>query len=459
MGKRILVLGGGGREHALVWRLARDRSVEELFAWPGNPGIASLAVIADIASGSGPEAIAGWAEQNRIDLVVVGPEKYLFDGVADKLLERGVPVFGPSRRAARLEESKSFAKKLMARCGVPTASHRVFTSVADAVRVVGDVSRLPVVIKADGPAAGKGVVVAETVGEALRAVKELFPLGGRVLVEDYLVGEEASVFALTDGRSCILLPAAHDHKRAWEGGLGPNTGGMGAVAPTPRVTAEMLVEVRRCIIEPVLRGLEEEGTPFVGALYAGLMMTAVGPYVLEFNARMGDPETQAVLPLLEGDLAEVLYLCATGSLASLASRFAAARFAEGPQGGEGGLDLQKGLWRTGDRAAATIVIASGGYPGPYQTGKRIFGLEEAEATGAIIFHAGTKSLADEEAQKGAGGDSDGGVGGVVTDGGRVLSVTAVAPDIEQALDRAYMAADLIRFDGRYFRRDIGRAKA
>ncbi len=433
MGRRILILGGGGREHALAWRMARDQSAGELFAWPGNPGISRFAMRADLPVGSGPEEIAGWAERRKIDLVVIGPERFLFDGVADKLRERGAPVFGPSRRAARVEESKSFAKELMARCHVPTAGHLVFTSIEEARRYV-DVARLPVVVKADGPAAGKGVVIADTAAEALRAVEEFFALGGRVVIEDFLEGEEASIFALTDGLTCLLLPAAHDHKRAWEGGLGPNTGGMGAVAPSSRVTEGMLDRVRKSIINPVLGTLAAEGTPFVGTLYVGLMITEAGPFVLEFNARLGDPETQAVLPLLEGDFAEVIHACATGSLAELNL--------ESPRAKRANLHFSEGRWSAEGRVAATVVLASNGYPGAFQTGKPISGLEEAEAAGAIVFHAGTRNSRQ-----------------IVTSGGRVLDVTAVASSLEEALRQAYGAAELIRFEGKYFRRDIGRAFA
>lgn len=414
---RILVVGGGGREHAIVWKLAQSPQVEKIYCAPGNPGIAALAQCVDIAADDVP-ALTTWAREQRPDLTVVGPEKPLALGLADALHDVGLAVFGPSRAAAALESSKAFAKQLMRRCGIPTAAFRTFDDAAAALAYVRE-APAPLVVKADGLAAGKGVVVAMTRQEAEHAVRAIMEervfgaAGGRVVVEEYLSGEEASVLAFCDGETVVPMLAAQDHKRVDDGDRGPNTGGMGAYAPAPVVTPAIAQQVQEKILLPAVRAMQETGRPYRGVLYAGLMITEAGPRVIEFNVRFGDPETQAVLPLLDGDLAQIMLSCATGRLDPAAVR-----------------------WRAG--SAACVVMTSRGYPGRYDTGVPITGLDAATATGALVFHAGT-------AQRG---------GQVVTAGGRVLGVTAVAPDIAAAVQAAYRGVGCIHFDGAHFRRDI-----
>lgn len=417
---RVLVVGGGGREHALVWKLGQSRRVDALYCLPGNAGIARLARCVpgdpeDVA------AVAAFAEREGIGLTVVGPEAPLVAGLADELARRGLGCFGPTAAAAALEGSKAFAKDLMARHGIPTAAYRVFDAPAparDYIRSLGG----PVVVKADGLAAGKGVVVARGPEEALRAVDEAMVSGAfgaagrRIVVEEFLEGEEVSVLALTDGERVIPLASAQDHKRALDGDRGPNTGGMGAYSPAPVYTPELARRVEAEILLPTVRALAAEGRPYRGVLYAGLMVTAAGPKVLEFNCRFGDPETQAILPRLESDLLEVLEAAAAGDL--------------------GGVTLR---WRPG--AAVCVVMASGGYPGRYEKGHPISGLDEAEALeDVIVFHAGTAARDGE----------------VVTAGGRVLGVTALGPSTAAAVSRAYEAVGRIRFAGAHYRRDIAR---
>lgn len=414
---RILVVGGGGREHALVWKLAQSRQVEKIYCAPGNPGIAALAECVDIAADDVPGLVA-WARRQRPDLTVVGPEQPLALGVADALVDADLAVFGPSQAAAELESSKAFAKQFMARHGIPTAAFRVFADAASALAYVRQ-APAPLVVKADGLAAGKGVVVAATRDDAAAAVRAIMQdqqfgaAGARVVIEECLTGEEASVLAFCDGTTVVPMVAAQDHKRAFDGDRGPNTGGMGAYAPAPVVTPVLARQVREQILAPVVRALRQEGRPYRGVLYAGLMITAAGPRVIEFNVRFGDPETQAVLPLLDGDLAQIMLACAAGRLDPAAVR-----------------------WHDG--SAACVVMASRGYPGAHDTGKPITGLEAAAAAGALVFHAGT-------ARRG---------GQVVTAGGRVLGVTAVAPDIAAAVRAAYRGVAAIHFDGAQFRRDI-----
>ncbi len=418
---KVLVVGSGGREHTLVWKLRQSPRVKEIFAAPGNGGMHSQATCVAIASDD-IAGLAGLAEKESIDLTVVGPEAPLALGISDEFERRGLKVFGPSARAAELESSKVFSKELMTKYGIPTAEGAVFDDPEPAreeVRRRG----APLVVKADGLAAGKGVIVAGTVEEALAAVDDIMvkkafgDAGRRVIVEECLKGEEVSIVAFTDGTTVLPLLAAQDHKAVYDGDRGPNTGGMGAYAPAPLVTGELAEQVKREVLIPTVEGMAAEGRPYRGMLYAGLMMTAAGPRVLEYNVRFGDPETQPTLALLESDLLDPVLACV-----------------------EGGLDGVELRWSEG--AAVCVVVASGGYPGKYEKGKRIEGLAEADGrSGAMVFHAGT--ALDGE-------------GNCVTAGGRVLGVTAVGSHIVDAIDRAYEAVGRIQFDGMYFRRDIGK---
>ena len=418
MGRHVLVIGGGGREHALAWRLARSPSVDAVATAPGNPGTADLGPRHDVATDD-PGAVAALAEKVGADLVVVGPEAPLVAGVADELTRRGIPVFGPSSGAARIEGSKSFAKEIMAAAGAPTARYGSFTSAADAKEALADY-RPPYVVKADGLAAGKGVTICDTEAEARAAiddalVREVFGSAGeRVVLEEFLDGPEASVFAVADGSDVVLLSPAQDFKRALDGDEGPNTGGMGAYTPVPGFGFAEADALRETIFRPVLAELADRGTPYRGLLYAGLVLTADGPKLLEFNCRFGDPETQVVVPRLASDLADLLAAAATGTVADVEVR-----------------------WH--DAAFVTVVLASGGYPGHYDVGLPIAGVDEAASReGVTVFHAGTR-IED---------------GALVTGGGRVLGVTARGADVAAARERAYAAADLIRFAGVHRRSDI-----
>lgn len=418
MGMRIMVVGGGGREHALLWRLSQSPRTASLVCAPGNGGTADLAENLPVRA-TDIDGIVRAAGDRRVDLVIVGPEEPLALGLADSLRDAGIAAFGPSRQAAGIESSKAWAKKVMIAAGVPTARSIVVTDHLAAVVALADFG-LPVVIKADGLAAGKGVVVAQTRDEA-RLVLNAFladgalgAAGRTVVIEECLVGPEVSLFGLTDGESVVALPPACDHKRAFDGDRGPNTGGMGAYAPTRLLDAAMIETVTRTILEPVVREMAARGAAMNGVLYAGLMLTADGPKVLEFNARFGDPETQVVLPLLDADLAELCAAVAHGRLGTIPS-----------PGASGG-------------AAVSVVLASGGYPGPYRSGLPIRGLD-AMPSDVLVFHAGTKRDAS---------------GGVVTVGGRVLSVVGRGPDLATARAAAYDGAERITFDDRQFRTDI-----
>jgi phosphoribosylamine--glycine ligase len=418
----ILVIGGGGREHALAWVLSRERGVSAVVCTPGNPGIASIArcVPGDV---SDPAALLRIAARERIDLTVVGPELPLSRGVVDAFAAEGRPIVGPTRAAAALEWSKSFAKDFMARHRVPTARFRVCDSPADAIAAVrrGEFG-YPLVVKADGLAAGKGVLIVEDAAAAAAAIETVMvtrafgSAGERVVLEEFLTGEEASYFVLADGVDFVPLASAQDHKRIFDGDRGPNTGGMGAFAPAPRVTAEVEARVLDTIVRPVLEGMHAEGHPFRGFLYVGLMLTAEHPKVIEFNVRFGDPEAQVVLPMLDEDLSSLLAAAARGSLPSRRARFR-------PQPHVG------------------VVLAAGGYPEAPESGKVIAGLDAAAAVpDALVFHAGTSRR-----------DGD-----VVTSGGRVLTVVGRGATHRDAIDVAYRAASHIRFEGMQFRRDIGR---
>lgn len=418
---KILVIGSGAREHAMVWKLSRERDVGEIVCTPGNPGIAAIArcLAADVTK---PAELLAVASREAVDLTVVGPEIPLSLGVADLFAAKGRAIVGPTRAAAQLESSKAFAKDFMARHGVPTARFRVCGSAEDALAAVASGEfGYPVVLKADGLAAGKGVVIAEdkeSADAAIHAamVERRFGVAGeQIVLEEFLVGEEASYFVLADGTACVQLSSAQDHKRIFDGDRGPNTGGMGAFAPSVLLGPEVERRVLDQIVLPVLRGMESEGHPFRGFLYVGLMLTDDGPRVVEFNVRFGDPEAQVVLPMLDEDLSWLLAAAATDALPSRAARFR-------------------------DEPHVGIVLASGGYPESSESGKVITGVPEAShVPGALVFHAGTRRRD----------------GQLVTSGGRVLTVVGRGATYRAAIDAAYQAAAHIAFDGMQLRRDIG----
>ena len=419
---QILVVGAGAREHALAWKLARDPGVSRVHCSPGNAGIAAVADLAAAGAGA-PADFLALAEAIDAGLTVVGPEAALTDGIADLFEARGRLLLGPSREAARLESSKAFAKAFMARHGVPTAACEICDSVEAAHEVLRSARfGWPVVLKADGLAAGKGVIVAEdplAASLALRALmvdRRFGPAGDRIVIEECMRGPEVSVFALTDGRRAVILPTAQDHKRAYDGDQGPNTGGMGAFAPSPLVDEALLDRIRDTIVMPVVEGMRAEGREFRGFLYAGLMLTVDGPKVVEFNVRLGDPEAQVVVPMIDSELAPLLAAAAAGRL---------------------GQDT----CRVRDWPRVGVVLASGGYPDAFEKGKPIAGLESAESVpGVLVFHAGT---ARREGQ-------------VVTSGGRVLTVVGEGQDFRQATSRAYEGASRIHFEGMRMRKDIGK---
>ena len=410
----ILVIGSGGREHALYWKLSESPQTEQIYAIPGNPGMGASAEIAldDHA------AILRFVKEHEIGLVVVGPEVPLMNGLVDELEAAGIRTFGPRANAAEIEGSKSFAKDLMKKYGIPTARYEVFTA-AEPARAYIRQEGAPIVVKADGLAAGKGVIVAMTEQEALDAVDAIMEdhsfgdAGARVVIEEFMEGEEASLLAFTDGTMIRPMISAQDHKRAYDGDRGPNTGGMGTYAPAPVMTPEMTERAVEEILKPTIAAMAKEGRVYRGCLYLGLMVTADGPKVVEFNARFGDPETQVVLPLLDSDLVAIMCACADGTLADVPIR-----------------------WKDG--AAVCVVLASGGYPGHYDKGQEIHGLADAEAMGALVFHAGT-AMKD---------------GKLVTNGGRVLGVVGRGADISSAVDAAYAAATKISFKDAYYRKDI-----
>lgn len=415
---RVLVVGSGGREHALAWKLAQSPSVSELLIAPGNPGTASVGQNVQVQADD-VQGMVRLARERRVDLTVIGPEAPLAAGLADALGEAGLTAFGPSRAAAAVETSKVFAKEFMARHGIPTAAFRAFSDYEQARAYVRSLSSPPV-IKADGLAAGKGVIVCDSTDEALQALRatmvegEFGEAGRRVVVEERLHGQEVSLLTFTDGERAAALLPAQDHKPIYDGDRGPNTGGMGAFAPAGILTPELREEALRRVIQPAVAGLQAEGRPYRGVLYAGLILTEDSLKVLEFNCRFGDPEAQALLPLLNADLAELCLQSAWGQL-----------------------DPTAISWHPG--ACVCVVMASGGYPGPYETGYPIDGIEEAERRGCLVFHAGT-------------GMRD---GRLVTAGGRVLGVTATRPDLNAAIATAYEGVEAICFQDAYYRTDIG----
>jgi phosphoribosylamine---glycine ligase len=418
----LLILGAGGREHALAWRLAQDPGATSIVCAPGNPGMRNVASIEPLA-GDDPDSAAALATDVGADLTIVGPEMPLSRGVVDRFSSAGLAILGPTQAAAALETSKTFAKAFMARHGVPTAAYHVSESAEDAVAFLtsGEFG-FPVVLKADGLAAGKGVVVAPDAATAHAAVTSIMrerrfgAAGDQVVIEQWLEGAELSYFVLSDGERVVPLGSAEDHKRVYDGDAGPNTGGMGAFAPSPRCDAALERRILDEIVAPVIAGMRAEGHPYRGFLYCGLMLTPAGAKVIEFNVRFGDPEAQVVLPLIEGDLTRILAGAAAGDLRSHSVRLAAA-------------------------CTVGVVLASGGYPDAYQTGKPIEGLEQAGSIpGITLFHAGT-ALGED--------------GRLVTAGGRVMTVVARGHDYAEAMSRAYQAVDCIRFEGMHVRRDIG----
>lgn len=414
---RVLVIGSGGREHALCWKLAESSRVEKIYCAPGNPGISSYAecVGLDISDN---DAVYRFAAEQKIGFAVIGPELPLVNGMADYLSERGIKVFGPSKAAAQIEGSKTFAKDLMRKYNIPTAAYETFTDAAAAKAYIRQ-QGAPIVVKADGLAAGKGVIVAMTEAEAMAAIDMIMQeqafgsAGEQVVIEEFMQGEEASLLAFTDGFTVVPMVAAQDHKRVFDNDQGPNTGGMGAYAPAPVVTAEIREQVAREILQPAVDAMRQEGHIYRGCLYAGLMITDKGPKVVEFNARFGDPETQVVLPLLGSDLLTVMEACIDGTLVETEIR-----------------------WK--NQAAVCVVVAAGGYPGTYRKGDIIEGIENAERLGVLVFHAGTARVN----------------GQVAVNGGRVLAVTAIAADVSAAVRKVYGALPEIRFEGMHYRKDI-----
>lgn len=415
----ILIVGSGGREHALAWTLGRSPLAGTLYIAPGNAGTAQCGNNVAIDS-SDVASLIDFARANEIDLTVVGPEAPLAAGIVDRFHAEGLRVFGPSRAAAQLETSKAFAKTFMRDTGIPSAESMAFSDYDAALAAVRD-APWPVVIKASGLAAGKGVVVCDDVHQAEAALHQMMverafgDAADVVLIEERLTGPELSLLAVTDGQTVVPLLPARDHKRIFEADQGPNTGGMGAYAPPPDIDSALVRDVLTTVLEPVVAGMAEWGTPYVGVLYAGLMLTPTGPKVLEFNCRFGDPETQAILPLLESDLLQTILACTEGHLSEDMVRF-----------------------RPG--ACTTVVMAAPGYPGSYPKGLAITGLDAAAAEGALVFHAGTAVDGDQ----------------IVTDGGRVLAVSGRGADVATAAAQAYAGVDQIQFEGAYYRRDIGR---
>lgn len=416
---KVLVIGGGGREHAVCKKLSESKDVTQILCAPGNAGIAQVARCIPKVKATDVEGIVALAKKEKVDFVCVTPDDPLALGCVDRLEEEGIPAFGPTAYAAQMEASKIFSKNLMRKYGIPTAKCEIFTEMDKALAYL-DTQKAPIVVKADGLALGKGVVVAATIEEAKNAVIEMMEggkfgkSGARVLIEECMVGREVTVLCFCDGKTIRPMPASQDHKRVFDGDKGPNTGGMGAFAPSPLYTEEIAERTEKEILIPTLNAMNSEGFTFKGVLYVGLMLTKDGPKVVEYNARFGDPETQVVLPLLESDLFAIMRAVREGRLAETDIR-----------------------WKK--ESAACIVLASGGYPEKYESGKLISGLEDAEAAGATVYHAGTKKT-----------DA-----GYVTAGGRVLGVTALGDTLADAVHSAYAAAEKIHFEGAHMRRDIG----
>ena len=413
---KVMVVGGGAREHTLVWKLSRSKRVKEIYVAPGNAGTAQIAKNLDI-SPTNLDALAGAAKENKIDLVVVGPEAPLAAGIVDKLERLGIPAFGPTKEAALIESSKVFAKRLMHKYGIPCAKDAVFTSFKEAEAYVKK-QPIPVVIKADGLAAGKGAIVAQSMDEALKALSDIMEkrvfgdAGNQVLVEECLVGRETSLLAFTDGKTVVPMVPARDYKRVFDKDMGPNTGGMGCYSPSRFLDKKAIDKAVKTVVEPLVKAMAKEGKPYKGVLYAGLMITAEGPKVLEFNARFGDPETQVQLPLLKSDLVDIMMSVIDGTLSRMRVE-----------------------WDSG--ACVGVVMASGGYPGNYKQGFPISGLERVDPN-IVLFHAGTKV--------------DG--GRICTAGGRVLTVVSTGKTIAEAREKVYLNLPRISFEGCHYRKDI-----
>ena len=416
---KVLVVGSGGREHAICWKLAQSPKITKLYCAPGNGGIADVAECVDIKA-TDVDAMVTWAWENKMDFVVVAPDDPLALGMVDALEAHGIPAFGPRANAAIIEASKVFSKNLMEKYNIPTAQYKTFTEMEPALAYVRE-QGAPIVVKADGLALGKGVIVAQTVEEAEDAVRSMMgdkkfgEAGTRLVIEECMTGPEATVLAFCDGEHLVCMKSSQDHKRAYDGNQGPNTGGMGAISPSPYYTAEIAQRCTDEIFLPTVAALKAEGRPFQGVIYFGLMLTPNGPKVVEYNARFGDPECQAVLSLLDTDLLEIMMACRNGTL-----------------------DQVDVKWKDG--SACVLVLASGGYPNSYQKGYPITGIDKANET-AVVFHAGTK--------KGENGD-------ILTNGGRVLGVTSTGADLEEAIQGAYAAASNISWTDMHFRTDIGR---
>ncbi len=415
----VLIVGGGGREHVLAWKLKQSPKVERLFCAPGNAGIAKIARCVNI-SPTDTKALAELALKNKIELTVVGPEISLAAGITDEFNKHRLKIFGPNKTAAQLESSKSFAKEFMRKYHIPTAPFKAFTSAGAAIGFCKS-AEYPLVIKGDGLASGKGVFVVDSFEQASKIINQVMEegllgsAGNKIIVESFLEGQEVSIMALCDGKTIVPFPPSQDHKQAFDGDKGPNTGGMGAYCPTDFVTAELMSEITEHILNPVLSGFKKENLIYRGVIYAGLMLTAAGPKVLEFNCRFGDPETQAVIPLLRNDLFDLLLATAAGKLQSVG----------------------KLNWRS--QTSACVVMASQGYPGKYRTGLRITGLDTRLGNGSYLFHAGTEKRGDDW----------------LTAGGRVLGIVGIDNTLKLALNRAYELVRRIRFEGAMFRRDIG----
>ncbi|MDR9416924.1 MAG: phosphoribosylamine--glycine ligase [Gracilimonas sp.] len=419
MNLNVLLIGSGGREHALAWAISRSPSLEKLYIAPGNPGTAQCGENVGVDT-SDFEAVWNFIQNKHINLTIVGPEQPLVDGIANFLESKGHLVFGPKLQAAMLEGSKEFAKEFMQRHDIPTAAYRVFDqdNFDEAAKYIRDQNTYPVVLKADGLAGGKGVFIPESESEAMDVLEELKSseslkeAASRLVFEEFMVGEEASVFAIADGNSWKVIGNAQDHKRIGEGDTGLNTGGMGAYSPAPVVTAEVLKRVEEEIIDPTIRGMKEEGNPYSGILYCGLMITEEGPKVVEYNCRFGDPECQVILPRMQSDVLETILACTQGKLEETDIQF-------------------------DEEVRCTVVLASGGYPESYEKGKEITGLEDVEQ--AIIFHAGTK---EED-------------GKIITNGGRVLNIVGSGEDLRSAIQNTYSEVKKVHFEKAYYRSDIG----
>lgn len=436
---KVLVIGSGGREHALVWRIAQSKLVDKIFCAPGNGGISEAAECIDIKA-EDIAGLLGFARKEKIDLTVVGPEAPLALGIVDEFSNYRLRIFGPTKKASQLEASKVFAKELMAKYNVPTADFKIFSAEGGSAAYGGDITEAkkyiekkgaPCVVKADGLAQGKGVIVAKTIDEAKQAVTSIMQekifgeAGNKVIVEDCLEGQEASIIVITDSKEVVPLASSQDHKRVFDGDKGANTGGMGAYSPAPVVTEELFKEVLDKVIYRIIDGLVREGIDYKGALYAGIMITKDGPKVLEFNVRFGDPENQAIMPRLKSDLVEVMLATTEEKLTRIAET--------------DGLNWD-------NCACVCVVCASGGYPGNYEKEKEIFGLDEVKKMkDIVVFHAGTKKVTSHPPQ----------ATGLVTNGGRVLGVTGLGNNIKEAIDKTYQAVEKIHFEGMHYRRDIG----